>query len=614
MLARFVCILFAAVGVLPFGLVIVVHSAWARTWATRETTRLAASFGVVASYDVSLTFWPFAVVVDNIRVESSDGGGPVLVTPRVTVRPKFFALLSGKLAIDQVDVDSPRARAVVRGGKVMNLALKLPETKKSPGPFHAPFSVIAVTDGFVDVQIDDAHLVVNNFDLDVTSEDDQAEGSSFEVALRVGESRLHMSRLVYPNGADKPPQVALDDDALCMVDARLRIDPDAITVHRLRAEGSADLDVLPSTTPRCGLPDSDKRKVTMSLSHLHVHLPKTPDGLPRVDGHIAARAPLGIVERAASLPRTDGWVGVDLEARFVEGMIIPDVSGHIEAHDIQIDKFNFAQEIQADLVTKQNVVTSPKITVRIADGVVTLTDTSVEPLVKGIPIKTKFDAKDINFTTLMRNLGVNKHAHVAWDIRDIHVPSLAGTIDPLKIEGELTGHTQNFTVYDIAAESPGRSRVFGIKEALIQSHVAVRPEAVQFSRARVTLQKSVAEGGFVSLGYNNDLKVDVPSAKIDLTDLSPIGSMPIEGQAQASAQMSGVFGDPHLEADASIQNFVFSGIPFGNVTQGHASLSQLTLDLKNVKATKNKSTYEMPVARLEFGGTANMTMDAVATS
>lgn len=614
LLARIVCVLFATVGVLPFGLVMIVHSAWARTWATRETTRLAASFGVVASYDVSLTFWPFAVVIDHVRVESSDGGGPVLVTPRVTVRPKFFALLSGKLAIDQVEVDSPRARAVVKDGNILNLALKLPAIAKKTGPFHAPFSVIAVTDGFVDVQLDEAHLVVTNFDLDVTNEDDRDDGSSFEVALRVGESRLHMSRLTYPNGDDKPPQLFVDDDALCMVDARLRIDPDAITVHRLRAEGSADLDPQPATTPRCGLPETDKRKVTLSLSHLHVHLPKTPGGLPRVDGHITARAPLGLVERAADLPRTDGWVGVDLEARFTEGMSIPDVNGHIEAHDIQIDHFNFAQEIQADLVTKQNVVTSPRITVRIADGQVILSDVSVQPLVKGIPIKAKFDAKDINFTTLMRNLGVHPHAHVAWDIREIHVPMLAGTIVPLKIDGELTGHTQNFTVYDIPAESPARVRIFGIKEALIVSHVGVRPEAVQFSRARVTLNKSVAEGGFVSLGYNNDLKVDVPSAKIDLTDLSPIGQMPLAGQAEAHAQLTGVFGDPHLEADATIQNFVFSGIPFGNVTAGHASLNQLTVDLKNVKATKNKSTYEMPVARLEFGGAANMTMDAVATS
>ncbi|MGH7327458.1 MAG: translocation/assembly module TamB domain-containing protein, partial [Polyangiaceae bacterium] len=72
--------------------------------------------------------------------------------------------------------------------------------------------------------------------------------------------------------------------------------------------------------------------------------------------------------------------------------------------------------------------------------------------------------------------------------------------------------------------------------------------------------------------------------------------------------------DPHVEGDASIDSFSLGGIPFGDVTGGHVSLSGLVVPLKDVKAKKNNSEYEMPSGVLDFGGKANMTMDAVVAS
>jgi translocation and assembly module TamB len=80
------------------------------------------------------------------------------------------------------------------------------------------------------------------------------------------------------------------------------------------------------------------------------------------------------------------------------------------------------------------------------------------------------------------------------------------------------------------------------------------------------------------------------------------------------AQMSGVFTAPHLDADASIQNFVFGDMPFGNIMASHVSLTGLVVDLKDVAAVKGRSTYEMPSGRLDFGTGAPLLMDAKVTS
>ena len=153
---------------------------------------------------------------------------------------------------------------------------------------------------------------------------------------------------------------ASDDDALCSVDGRVRVEPGAILVRRLEGVGSADLDAAPGTTPRCDLPADDKRRVELSLGHLHVLLPTGATKLPYFDGHVRARAPVALAERAASLPETDGWVGVDVDVRYGDDTILPDLGGTLEAHDIRLAQYSFAQELHSQLTVRRNVVVEPR--------------------------------------------------------------------------------------------------------------------------------------------------------------------------------------------------------------------------------------------------------------
>src|SRR5262245_9420348 len=130
LLARFACFILALVGLLPLGIGALARSPYVASWAVRETSRLLAEYGVDASYAVSVSPWPLSLDVKNIRVESTDGGAPALEANKLSIQPRIFALLSGKLAIDQIEVDAPRIRLVLREGEIKNLALELPKTEK----------------------------------------------------------------------------------------------------------------------------------------------------------------------------------------------------------------------------------------------------------------------------------------------------------------------------------------------------------------------------------------------------------------------------------------------------------------------------------------------------
>ncbi|MDB4938598.1 MAG: hypothetical protein JWP87_5570 [Labilithrix sp.] len=616
-LARILCVLFAVVGLVPVGVGLLVRTSWARGIATSETRKVIKRLGVDARYELELRLWPLSVTMRNVRVEASDGGSPFLTAKRATARPKIFGLLAGKLVIDQIEIEQPSARVVMKDGQLQNLALKLPASDNKSGPIKAPFSVVSASEADVDVDIDGVHVIGHEIDADVTTDDDGEGGTAFEVALRAAQVRGRMVRTLKPADAAHPVEYSVDEDVLCRIDARARIEPKRVLVRRLATFGAADLDPAESTALGCDIAKSDKRFVELSLGHLSVGFPKAAGDLPNIDGHVRVRAPMGLLNRMPGTPDVDGWVSLDAELRYTPETPLPDVAGRLEAEGIRLDRYRFARSIQSDFTVRRSVVTSPLTRIEIADGVAEIRDIEVQPLARGVPIKAgKIDVTGASFTALMQDLGVSKHPHVTWDLNEVKVTSFHGTIDPVKLDGDLIGRTANFAVYDAAVDDPAKVRATGVKEGNFSGKVAVRPNALEFQHIRVNTTHSQVDDVFVSIGFHEILKVDIPHAKIDIDDLSPLGHVKMGGVAEiANLSVAGKFNDPHLEGDVlNIQTFSIGDLPFGNVTQGHVELHGLTVDLRDVHAQKGKSTYELNTGQLDFGGAASMRLDGQVTS
>ncbi|MGD0675929.1 MAG: translocation/assembly module TamB domain-containing protein [Polyangiaceae bacterium] len=609
--ARFLCFILALIGVLPFAGVRVAESAWARSWAAREAQRALLEQGITATFAPSIRIWPLSIELDRVRVESSDGGAPAVLASRVFIRPKLFALLAGKLAIGQIDIDQPHVRFVVRNGRLLNLTL--PRSNGAGGPVHAPFETFSVTDASVDGEVDGARIEAQSLDLDASAEDDDRRlGSSFEVAIRVGQAAVHRPR------PGRDGSTAFDDDSLCKVEGRVRVEPRSVLIRRFEAVGTADLDAASGATPPCDVGLSDKRRVEISLGHVRVKLENDGASMPTVDGHIRVRAPIGLVERAAALPETDGWVGADVDVRYGVDTILPDLSGRLEAHDVRLGQYAFAEELHSAFSVHRNVLESPQTTIRLAGGLVTLSDTVIDPLAQGARLEhTRLDAANVDFTALLRALGVHPHSWVGWDIREIHVPGLSGTFAPLKLDGELSARTYSFGIYDRPAEDRARERLFGFSEAQIGGHVAVRRDALKFMDLRATLPNSHIDGGFVSLGFDDVLRVDVPHFHANLDDISPLGTVPLHGAIDASAKVGGVFNRPTPEGDIqSASNLVVADVTFGDIASGHVKVDvkKPEVELSGIRARRRSSAYEIPSARLAFGGDRGFTVDAVGSS
>jgi translocation and assembly module TamB len=623
-IARFFCVILALVGVVPVGLAALAKSAYVRGLISRETAKLAKAQGIVARYDVGISFVPLAIELTNVRVEASDGKGPFLEAKRAVAKPRLFALMAGKLDIDQIEVESPKARVVLRDGKLANLAVEIPESKEKK-PFRAPFNVISVSDADVDLVVDDVlHLTLQEVDADVAAEEpDAVSASELEIAVRAAVIKSRWRRGVDPK---KPEEIDAEDDMLCDLDARVRIENDKILVRRFSTQGGADLDPEGDTFTGCNLPNDDKRKVEVAIHQTTILLPEPGKTFPRVDGRVLVRAPIALASRAPGAPDTDGWVKLEGELKFSSADELPDFDGAILAEGVRIDHFTIAQQIKGDLVlhkdpdptrTGSQVVESKKMLVKIAGGEVTATNVKVRPLepASADALSASVDVRNVDFVRLMAELGVSQHAHVRWDILEANVPHFGGSFAPLKLDGDFVARTGVFEAFDSAVDNPKRVRAVGLKEAQIKSHLAVRPDGVSFVSPRLVTPSSVVDGNLVFIGYAGGLRVDVPNARVDLEEISPIGNIVMKGFAEVKVDVFGSQGDPKIDGDVKkITGFELADLKLGDIEGGHVELRGMALDLTDVRGSKGKSHFHMPTGRLDFGGPASMRMDATITT
>jgi translocation and assembly module TamB len=91
----------------------------------------------------------------------------------------------------------------------------------------------------------------------------------------------------------------------------------------------------------------------------------------------------------------------------------------------------------------------------------------------------------------------------------------------------------------------------------------------------------------------------------------------MHGQLDASAHVGGLFGRPEPEGDIrSLTGFVVADVAFGDMSAGHVKVDvdKPEVEITGARAKRGQSAYEVPTAKLRFGGTRGFVVDAVGSS
>jgi translocation and assembly module TamB len=612
-IARLVCAVFALVGALPLLAAALVSSGPVKRWAERETTRLLSEeFGVSARYRVELRLLPLRLAVEDLSIPSSDGGEPALRAEAVTVVPRIFSLLGGRLDLGEIELERPRARLVLKDGKVANLSYRLKPRKGPSGKVErAPFSSLAITEGRFDVELDGTRIKTGLVDLDVFAD----RGPSFEIALQVDSAEVVRSReddtiLTKRDGSPVPPRPAVDEDVLCRLEARLRLEPGAVAVRRLALLGRADDKIAKGTAPSCTGPESDARTLALRVSQLTL-TPRT-NAAPLFAGHVVARAPLSLVNRFVRTLPLHGWAGFAGDARFDGSEKLPELEGKLSGDGIAIGPYRLAKAMSADVRIRRDALELPRFEMGFSDGRVEILGGRIAPFEKGVPMKVaSLRTSSVAFTSLMRDLNVTPNTIVNWDIRETRAENVSGTLSPVQVGGKFSADTHDFEVFDRAFHKPARQHMIGVKHAVLRGNFRVVPGALEFFDTDTQFGKSSIRVKLVSIGFANTIKLDIEKgSRIDLRDGSPLVDLPMAGLAELDVHMAGEMSNPLLTGNVKIQGFEFGGFPIGDLTSGKVKFRPLYLEVSDLQGQKGKSTFTVPSARIDFDSAATVLADA----
>jgi translocation and assembly module TamB len=601
-LAIIVSALFALVGLVPLGLGLLVRTELVRSWAARETAALLArELGITARYRVTVEAWPMLVALDDLVVDGTDG--PFLSVERVAVRPRVFSLLAAELDAGDIEVVGPRVHAVVRRGELVNLRLPPRSGGEAPTrpPSHRPFASIAVTDARLDVTVDDLRVTTEELDADVSTDDPGA----FEIALRAGTTKVVRK---HPFVGREAEEDAVDEDVVCRLDGRVRVEPGSVLVRRLALAGSLDVDPDPGTMPSCALGADDWRRVELRVGSLRVG--RAPDAPPTVSGRAHAKLPAAVVHRIVDAPAATGSVTLDVDAAWDGRARLPTVRGTLVADLPGVAGKVFSSHVEATLDVANDVVHVTNLAAHWADGLVTIPDVRIEPFEKGIPLHAgPVGLHGLELAGLLRDLAAHPRPHVGMALREGSIEHFDGTLAPLSLEGPLVVKTQGFGIYDKPTFDPTRHTMMGVKEGTVRCSFQVQKDAVVFHRATIDTPRSHI-GATVALQYRGYIDLEAyEGTRVDLADISPVVDIPMGGVATIRADMHGPFEHPHLVGDLGLDRYVLGGFSVGELEAGKVSFEPLVLTIESGRLKHGASRAKVH-ARLDFDGPANVKVDA----
>lgn len=633
--ARIACFLFAVLGALPLGASFFIQSNFAHTWASVETSRLLREWlNVRATYDVELSLVPLHLALENLRVESNDGGQPAVAARRIAITPRIFSLLAGRLDVGDIEVDGLHPRIVLRDGKITNLSLDFESQSESQSAplARAPFKSLSASDVRLTIDVDGVNIETGLIDLDVFAQDDLV----FETALRVGESTVHYPESFFVNGQTfnltaglEGPRILMqwDEDRLCRLDARVQLSKERILVRRLELQGVADVNPDPASTTRCPAeevqPDAEPTDLS-NLIKLTVRQMNVEPGDEQeplfLKGQLQVHGPVDLINRFTDSPgRFEGWARLDGELGYDGHSKLPSFVGSVETGEFLLAKRRVAEHASGQLELRDDVIHVPEMVVGYGGGDVDIHNVRISPLEPGAPLTSDLvHGVNVRFPYLIRDVAVTPDTIINWDLEDVKVIGFKGMLAPptTRLDGALRIVSKNFEITNTAYHDPSRQHIIGVPaRATLEGNFGLSNEGLEFNQMRARFGDSELRTT-VQVKFDQRLFIDVPEAKINLRDIGPLVTMPIEGTLDIQARLNDRLPNPLLTGTVGITDLVFAGFPVGTLEPTTFRFKPLWVEFERALIRKNISAFVLPHAKLEFanGSTLHATSTLYAQS
>lgn len=514
--------------------------------AIRQELGLTATLG-----EVEVSVLPLAISARDIALDDPVYGR-FAEADGLRIRPSLMALLRGQVDLKRIELDRPAVNLVIREGEIRNL----PRARGASGGGDLPFQTLIAEDARLTIDADPfGRAELRDVDLEL----EVPLGSVLDLRAECESGRIEHVR-----GTERVRKILID--AL--------IDPD---------EGF------------------DVRRVVVRTPHVRAEVRDAHIPLPFDDtwgGTVDVAVALGHIHRlpvAFELPEVHGILRVSGDVH--GGGRGPSGRGIIRLTDARIEQFGL-NDIELEVDVDPERVKIEHGTARILRDGGTVDIEATIGLGEGMPLEARLAIADLELQKLIEQLGVTPNAIVAWTI-DGEI-RIRGTLDPLDFGGSIVTRTRDFLVTRDAWHQRPERPVVAVPRARIAGRVAVSPEGLRFERLVADTQRSRLLGD-VLLGFDDQLRVDVRTDRLDLADASPVVEFPIAGRGSATVRVAGTFGDPVVDGRLAIGDFHFNTFGLGDVASDfRLEKDGYAVRFPRVGAVKRESRYHIDDLVLDF--------------
>jgi autotransporter translocation and assembly factor TamB len=539
-------------------------SRWVREALVRQT-------GLEVTFSkIDLDLFPPRVRIRDAAARDVQGRVACTVA-EAEMAPDALDLLRSRFTVDEIYVGTPRC-TVKLGAKDLDAlegkAAAKPGATASAGidlSIVPRFDVFAVTDGFLDAQIEDGkrlgsvHVTVDGLGLDVT-------GTEASIEVRGLVDRI---RGTWRKGDKKV------DESVTGLEFRAAVTEHAVDVRHLNAvAGGARIRLRDAHVPVPLWPAGPE------VADLSVDVPlelaqRLPLGLPKLTGkasflgQVSARK--GADERIGVSARGQaGLAGVT-----VDGRVVGDLDGRVS------------------LTPKGVSLTAAKV--RIGDGVVTLDGSVAFDEELSVEVSARLDR--VELARLLEGLKLVE-AQVTQRISGM--ARAKGRLRPLRLDGAVDLTVEDHTVWTKGFRSKANEIILHAPTATVRGRISVTDRYLAAPDLDVRVGQTQLD---VDTRFNFDATwlLVAKSRMFHLEDLQHIAGFEVQGRGPVTCRISGLLWQPHIVGSASFDQFSFAGLGFGHVETG-VSFSHGNLSFDGLTVRTRDSRYAASEVRLEFGG------------
>lgn len=172
--------------------------------------------------------------------------------------------------------------------------------------------------------------------------------------------------------------------------------------------------------------------------------------------------------------------------------------------------------------------------------------------------------------------------------------TLAGTLNPLRLEGPVEATLAHLVVRDGSAHDPAHTLMLEVPLGTVVGTILIEPRYVTVDADELRTRNSWGHVLAKIPTQRDDLDIRVNMAQLDLSELRPLGTSELRGTGPLTGRIWG--RDEHLQADgvADVKDFWLTGLPYADELKGRVG-SEKMQDLYVLGAEGRKG-------RTRFGG------------